>query len=171
MKRLSLKTRLVLLHTALMTLVVSLVLGVLFSVSSQEILANVENALETQVTQAMEDVEYRQGRLEFDSEFLELENGVYLCAYQPGSSSLLYGRLPYGFVYDLPFSDGELRTVAAEDTEYRVLDMVISVEGYGDLVLRGIVSLSDAERDFRFTLRLALILLPMMVGLTAQVGS
>ena len=56
MKRLSLKTRLVLLHTALMTLVVSLVLGVLFSVSSQEILANVENALETQVTQAMEDV-------------------------------------------------------------------------------------------------------------------
>ena len=35
MKRLSLKTRLVLLHTALMTLVVSLVLGVLFSVSSQ----------------------------------------------------------------------------------------------------------------------------------------
>ena len=59
MKRLSLKTRLVLLHTALMTLVVSLVLGVLFSVSSQEILANVENALETQVTQAMEDVEFR----------------------------------------------------------------------------------------------------------------
>ena len=170
MKRLSLKTRLVLLHTALMTLVVSLVLGVLFSVSSQEILANVENALETQVTQAMEDVEYRQGRLEFDSEFLELENGVYLSAYQPGSSSLLYGRLPYGFVYDLPFSDGELRTVAAEDTEYRVLDMVASVDGYGDLVLRGIVSLSDAERDFRFTLRLALILLPMMVGLTALCG-
>ena len=170
MKRLSLKTRLVLLHTGLMTLVVSLVLGVLFSVSSQEILTNVENTLETQVTQAIEDVEYRQGRLEFDSEFLELENGVYLSAYQPGSSSLLYGRLPYGFVYDLPFSDGELRTVAAEDTEYRVLDMVISVEGYGDLVLRGIVSLSDAERDFRFTLRLALILLPMMVGLTALCG-
>ena len=170
MKRLSLKTRLVLLHTGLMTLVVGLVLGVLFSVSSQEILANVESALETQVARAMEDVEYRQGRLEFDSEFLELEGGVYLSAYQPGSSSLLYGRLPYGFAYDLPFSDGELRTVTSEDTEYRVLDMRISVENYGDLMIRGIVSLSDAERDFRFTLRVALILLPMLVGLTALSG-
>ena len=170
MRRLSLKTRLVLLHTGLMTLVVCLMLGVLLSASSQEILANVENALETRVTQAVEDVEYRQGRLEFDSEFLELENGVYLSAYQPGSSSLLYGRLPYGFVYDLPFSVGELRTAAAGDTEYRVLDMEIPVEGYGNLILRGIVSLSDAERGFRFTLRLVLILLPVLVGLTALCG-
>ena len=80
----------------------------------------------------MEEVEYRQGRLEFDSELLSLENGVYLSVYQPGDSSLLYGRLPYGFAYDLALSDGELRTVTAGEAEYYVLDLEFPVEGYGD---------------------------------------
>ncbi len=78
MKRLSLKTRLALFYTGLMTLVLGLVLGVLFSVSSQEILTSVQNTLEERVSSSIEDVEFRQGRLEFDSELLSLENGVYL---------------------------------------------------------------------------------------------
>lgn len=170
MKRLSLKTRLALFYTGLMTLVLGLVLGVLFSVSSQEILTGVQNTLEERVSSSIEDVEFRQGRLEFDSELLSLENGVYLSVYQPGDFSLLYGRLPYGFAYDLAFSDGELRTVSAGEAEYYVLDLEFPVEGYGDLVLRGVVSLSDAERDFRFTLRLALILFPLLIALTALCG-
>ena len=170
MKRLSLKTRLALFYTGLMTLVLGLVLGVLFSVSSQEILTGVQNTLEERVSSSIEDVEFRQGRLEFDSELLSLENGVYLSVYQPGDFSLLYGRLPYGFAYDLAFSDGELRAVSAGEAEYYVLDLEFPVEGYGDLVLRGVVSLSDAERDFRFTLRLALILFPLLIALTALCG-
>ena len=170
MRRLSLKTRLVLFHTGLMTLVVCLVLAVLFSVSSQEILANVQNNLEERVSSSLEDVVYQNGRLEFDSELLELENGVYLSVYQPDSPSLLYGRLPYGFAYDLPFSDGELRTVTQDGVEFSVLDIQFPVEGYGDLVLRGVLSLSDAERDFRFTLRLALVLSPVLILLTALCG-
>ncbi len=170
MKRLSLKTRMVLFHTGLMTLVVCAVLAVLFSVSSQEILANVQRNLEERVSHSMENVEYRQNRLEFDSDLLALENGVYLSVYEPGSDQLLYGKLPYGFTYDLPFSDGELRTVTAGKTEYYVLDMGFPVEEYGDLVMRGVVSISDAERDFRYTLRMALILSPLIVILTALCG-
>ena len=90
MKRLSLKTRMVLFHTGLMTLVVCAVLAVLFSVSSQEILANVQRNLEERVSHSMENVEYRQNRLEFDSDLLALENGVYLSVYEPGSDQLLY---------------------------------------------------------------------------------
>lgn len=170
MKRLSLKTRMVLFHTGLMTLVVCAVLAVLFSVSSQEILANVQRNLEERVSHSMENVEYRQNRLEFDSDLLALENGVYLSVYEPGSDQLLYGKLPYGFTYDLPFSDGELRTVTAGKTEYYVLDMEFPVEGYGDLVMRGVVSISDSEQDFRYTLRMALILSPLIVILTALCG-
>lgn len=170
MKRLSLKTRLVLLHTGLMTLVVCGLLGVLFSVSSQEILTNVQNTLEERVSQSVEEVEYENGRLEFDSELLVLENGVYLSVYDPGDGQLLYGKLPYGFAYDLPFSDGELRTVTSGKTDFYVLDLEFPVEGYGNLVLRGIVSISDAEKDFRFTLRLALFLSPLILLLTALCG-
>ncbi len=170
MKRLSLKTRLVLLHTGVMTLVVCGVLALLFSISSQEILTNVQRSLEDRVAASLENVEYRQGRLEFDSELLELENGVYLSVYAPGSDQLLYGKLPYGFTYNLSFSDGELRTVTAGETEYYVLDMEFPVDGYGDLVIRGIVSISDAERDFRYTLRLAVILSPLIIAVTALSG-
>ena len=162
MKKLSIQTRLVLFHTAAMTLVVALVLGLLFSLSSQEILTSAQATLEERVSQGVEEVEYTQGRLEFDSELLSLENGVYLSVYQPGDSSMLYGRLPYGFAYTLPLSDGELRTVTAGGTEYSVLDLQFPVEGYGTLVMRGVVSLTAAERDFRATLRLALVLLPLL---------
>ena len=50
MKRLSLKTRLVLLHTGMMALVVCIVLALLFSISSREIVSNVENTLEASVS-------------------------------------------------------------------------------------------------------------------------
>lgn len=170
MKKLSIQTRLVLFHTAAMTLVVALVLGLLFSLSSQEILTSAQATLEERVSQGVEEVEYTQGRLEFDSELLSLENGVYLSVYQPGDSSMLYGRLPYGFAYTLPLSDGELRTVTAGGTDYSVLDLQFPVEGYGTLVMRGVVSLTAAERDFRATLRLALVLLPLLVALTALCG-
>ena len=170
MKKLSIQTRLVLFHTAAMTLVVALVLGLLFSLSSQEILTSAQATLEERVSQGVEEVEYTQGRLEFDSELLSLENGVYLSVYQPGDSFMLYGRLPYGFAYTLPLSDGELRTVTAGGTEYSVLDLQFPVEGYGTLVMRGVVSLTAAERDFRATLRLALVLLPLLVALTALCG-
>ena len=87
-----------------------------------------------------------------------------------GDSSMLYGRLPYGFAYTLPLSDGELRTVTAGGTDYSVLDLQFPVEGYGTLVMRGVVSLTAAERDFRATLRLALVLLPLLVGLLVLYG-
>ena len=169
MKKLSLKTRLVLLHTGLMAVVLLLVLWILFSVSSREILSNVQNDLEKNVSEAGKYVEYEDGRLEFDSDLLELENGVYLSVYEP-EGELLYGTIPYGFSYGLAFSDGELRQVSSGGTVFYVLDMEYPVEGYHPLIFRGIASVSDAERDFRFTVYLALLLSPVLLFLTAFCG-
>ena len=55
MKKLSIQTRLVLFHTAAMTLVVALVLGLLFSLSSQEILTSAQATLEERVSQGVEE--------------------------------------------------------------------------------------------------------------------
>ena len=76
MKRMTLKTRLVLLHTAMMTVVVCGVLAVLFSAGFREILTNVRGTLETRVSRSIEDVEYKSGRLEFDSELGARQRGV-----------------------------------------------------------------------------------------------
>ena len=72
MKKMSLKTRLVLLHTGMMVFVVCIVLALLFSISSHEILSNVENTLEESVAGAFEDITYKNGRVEFDSDLMDL---------------------------------------------------------------------------------------------------
>lgn len=169
MKRLSLKARLVLLHTAMMTVVVCVLLAILFSISSREILANTQTTLEERVSGSTESIEYRDGKLRFDSELLELEGGVYLSVYE-ANHDLLYGKIPFGFPYDLSFQSGELRTVPAEGTRYSVLDLVYTVEGYHEIVVRGIVSVDDAEHSFQFMLRAALLMLPLLVVLTAVSG-
>lgn len=170
MKKMSLKTRLVLLHTGMMILVVSAVLALLFSISSHEILSNIENTLEERVSGAFEDIEFKDGQLEFDSDLMDLEGGVYLSVYEETSFELLYGRVPYGFTYELPFEDGNLRTIHTGETEYYVLDMKVTLQNGQSIMVRGVVSISDAERDFRYTLYIAFILTPLLIFLTAFCG-
>lgn len=166
----TLKSRLVLLHTGLMAFVVCVVLALLFSISSHEIIANVENMLEERVAETVEDIEYENGHLEFDSDLMTLEHGIYLSVYDSSSFDLLYGRIPYGFAYDLPFESGNLRKVAAAEKDYYVFDMEQNIENQYTVLVRGIVSISDAEQDFRYTMHLALILLPLLIFLTAVCG-
>ena len=48
-------------------------LPLLFSISSREIVSNVENTLEASVFGAFEDMEYEDGRWDFDSDLMNLE--------------------------------------------------------------------------------------------------
>ena len=170
MKKWTLKARLVLLHTVMMTCIVALMLALLFSISSSEILSNVEQALEDRVAGAFEDISWDGDRLDVDSDLMSLENGVYLSVYEEESGELLYGRIPYGFLYDLPFSYGSVRTVAAGDENYCVLDEAAVLPPDHAIVVRGVVSTSNAEREVRYALTIALILLPLLVILTALCG-
>ena len=140
----SLKSRLVLLHTGLMAFVVCVVLALLFSMSSHEILANAENMLEERVADTVEDIEYENGRLDFDSDLMTLEQGIYLSVYDKDSFDLLYGRIPYGFAYDLPFENGNLRKITAGEVDYYVFDIEQNIEDEYPVLVRGIISISDA---------------------------
>ena len=169
MKRLSLKTRLVLLHTVLMTLIACAVLALLFSLSSHEILTSVQRQLEERVSESFDSVQYVAGHLDFDSDLMELKNGIYLSVYEE-DHELVYGKIPYGFPYDLEFSNGMVRTISGEGREFYVLDLSFPVEDYHTLMMRGIVSISDAEQNFRYTLRVALLLLPALIVISAVCG-
>lgn len=169
MRRLSLKGKLTLLYTALMTAVVCGVLAILFSLSGKEILSLVQNRLETTVSQAVDDIELDDGVLEFDSDLMNLEHGVYLSVYD-ADGILLYGKIPYGFDNSALFEDGTVRQYNLNGTAYYLMDLFYRIEGYGWTVIRGIVSITDAEEGFLMTVRLAVILLPLMVALTAVMG-
>ena len=83
MRRLSITSRLVLLHTLMMTVVAAVVLGLLFSISSGEILANVQSRLRERVNESFDDIEVVHGSLRFDNDFLEISDGIPTSSVRP----------------------------------------------------------------------------------------
>ena len=77
MKRISLKMKLTLLYTLLMSGVVVILLALLFSLSSRQILSSVQARLRQQVYDAAGDVEFEDGTLDFDSDFDDMEGGAF----------------------------------------------------------------------------------------------
>lgn len=169
MKRLSLKIKLTMIFTLLMTGVICGVLALLFSLSSQELLSGVQVRLEQEVAKAREDIELRNGKLKFDSDLLDLDHGIYLSVYA-SDGTLLYGKIPYDFDNSVPFQDGEIRKIQGADSEFYLLDMVFEITDYGVVDVRGITSITEAESSFSLTLRLAVIFLPLLVLVTAFFG-
>ena len=168
-KRLSIKARLTLLYTLLMTALFAIIAALLFSLGAQAILSDTQSLLQTRVSSSFDDVRYRQGRLEFDSDLLQVEDGVYLSVYDAGGE-LLYGRLPYHFTYDLPFVEDSVRRIDTQQLSYYVLDMSFLAENGETLRMRGVISITDAERNFRFILQLAFLLFPLFIVLSAILG-
>ncbi|MCI5648829.1 MAG: sensor histidine kinase [Fusicatenibacter sp.] len=169
MKKVSLKVKLTFLYTVLMSAVVFGILAILFSISSQELLGNVQNQLEKQVMDARENIRFDGEKLRFDSDLLELEHGIYLSVYA-SDGTLLYGKIPYGFDNQIPFEDGSVRRYQGVSAEYYVMDLVYRVSDYGVVDIRGVVSVTAAEANFRSTVHLAVIFLPLLVLLSAALG-
>lgn len=140
-----------------------------FSLSSQELLAGVQIRLEQEVAGARDDIEFRNGKLKFDSDLLDLDYGVYLSVYS-SDGTLIYGKIPYDFDNSFPFVDGEIRRIQGKDSEFFLMDMVFEITDYGVVDVRGITSITEAESSFSMTLRLAVILLPFLVMVTAVLG-
>lgn len=170
MKRLSLKWRLVILHTIVMTLVMVFVLTLLFSISSKEISANVKSELQDRVSESFDYISIKNGAIVFDKDFLEIKDGIYLSAYDGDDLDLLYGKIPYGFHYDLGFLKDDIREIKVTDVNYYVLDSDVILADGQKLTIRGIVSIDAAQREYALTLRIALILLPLLFFLTIVSG-
>ncbi len=166
MRRLSLKVKLTLLYTVLMTAVTGGVLALLFSLSGKELLA-VQGQLEQRVSEAGEDIEWDDGKLRFDADLLSLEYGVYLSVYD-ADGYLLYGKVPYGFDNSAVFEDGTVREYSADGADFYMMDLFYQVKDYGAVVIRGVTSITDAEASFRFAIRLAAILMPLLTVLMAM---
>ncbi|RHV36903.1 HAMP domain-containing protein [Ruminococcus sp. OM05-10BH] len=169
MKRLSLKLKVTLLYSFFMTLLTCAALAILFSLSNQEILASTQNTLKKQVQESMEDIEWKDGSFDVDSDFYNLDGGVYLSLYTE-SGNLLYGRIPYGFDLNPEFSDSQLQTLTDSSQRWYVFDLAHRISGYGLVYIRGISSVTDAESSFRITIHFAMIVLPLLVVLTAVIG-
>ena len=169
MKRFSIRAKLTLLYTLLSTIIVCIILGILFSLGEQQILTNAKHTLEERVSSSLKEIHINDGKVKFDSELMELEDGVYLSVYNQ-YKELLYGRIPYVFSNDSPLENGYIREITSNHTRYYVMDISTPLNENEVLYVRGILSLSKTESTFYNVLRLALILLPLFILLTAVIG-
>lgn len=168
MKKVPLKWKLTILYAVFMILMTGIMLSILFSLSSSEILSSVETDLENDVFGAFEDIQWDGKRLKIDRDFYEVEKGIYLSAYNSGES-LIGGRIPYEFTLNVPLGEG-LRRLTQEGISWYIWDTSSNIEGYGKVYVRGITSITEAESSLRVTLRLSVILFPLLVVLAASLG-
>ena len=64
-----------------MTLLTCAALAILFSLSNKEILASTQNTLKKQLHESLKDIEWEDGSFDLDSDFYNLDGGVYLSLY------------------------------------------------------------------------------------------
>lgn len=168
MKRLTLRWKLTLLYTFFMMILTIGMLGILFSLSSNAILDSAHRELKDRVWEAFDELEWEDGELEIDSDLLETEEGVYLSVYD-ADGNMIGGRVPHRFAHEEELVEG-LKKISLEGKEWYVLDAVSEIEQYGPVFVRGIMSVSKEESSLAVTLRLSVILFPLMVFLTAGLG-
>lgn len=105
-------------------------------------------------------IDYGEGFLEIDDDFLDVVNGVYTALYEE-NRTLLYGENPVARVSEnLAFLNGKIQTVTDKGIKYYVYDRHLEGKNLEGLWLRGIVSEADGTEQIHFLARLSLILLP-----------
>lgn len=169
MKKLSIKMRVTLWYSLLMLLLAGLVLGFMGFVSEYIAKSNTKNALIVVVESNMEEVEYEDGELEIDDDFLFFKNGVSSLVYS-AQGQLIDGHIPRGFQSDEPLEDNNLHMVSSGGQRFYCYDRRIRFTEEEDLWIRGIIAVDENAGMMGTILRAATILLPFIVLIAALVG-
>ena len=169
MKRFSLKLKLTAMYSFFMVLVTCICLAILFSLSGKEILTSAQMHLKERVHESADEIELEDGEFEIDSDFYSLDQDVYLALYDAGGH-FLYGKIPAGFGQIPQFRDGTVQAVKSGTEQWYVYDVQYEMESNQEFYIRGVISVTGAQREFLIAVRLAVILMPMIVILTALIG-
>ena len=169
MKRFSLKLKLTAMYSFFMVLMTCLCLAVLFSLSGNEILTSAQMHLRERVQESADEIELEDGEFEIDSDFYSLDNNVYLALYDTGGN-FLYGKVPPGLGQAPQFGDGKIQTVKSRTEQWYVYDVQYEMENGQEFYIRGVVSVTETQKEFLIAVRFAVILLPLTVILTALIG-
>lgn len=167
MKNLSIKVRVTLWYTLLMTVLMALVLGLLFFLGDRQIIAASQSQLKQIVHDSLDEIEYDDGKLEIDDDLRLDQNGVYVIVCDE-SGTPVFGTFPTAFLPEL--RQNELQTVQTDSGPWVVYDLEATVEGGATVWIRGVMLQNEATRSISILLRLAMVLLPLFVVLIALGG-
>lgn len=187
MKNLSIRVKITAWFSGIMAFIVAVTFGIIFwvsnSVTQKSIQDNLIEIVELNVDEIEfyeeknyrkelhgdQYIEYSDGYLEIDDDFLDQVNGIYSSLYQE-TGKLLYGENPSVRAgMEIPFSDGIVKKVTWNRTVYYVYDRLLSGYGIDGLWLRGMVSRNQGTQQLQWLVRLSIIALPALL-LLAVIG-
>lgn len=159
----SVKAKLTIYNTVLMTVMVSLVIFFMVSISGSVINISAQSELKSVVHENVEEIEYKNGSLDFeDVEFYE-DQVTTLIYSQEGE--LLGGSSRYGFME--PLIHGQLINVKQDEVEYLIYDVLHESKRGENVYVRGIISTSTVSDTLNIILILAIVMLPIFILLSA----
>ena len=169
MKRLSIRMRVTLWFTAMMSLLAVLMLLFLYLAGQRTVRSLLRDRLTHVVQNSLDYIELDDGRLELDDDMDFFVNGVYRSIYD-AEGRMLYGRIPEKYNGIQAFQDDTMQQFDDEDTNWYIYDIQYEVKGYDTVWVRGILSSESANSTFASLFHLALIALPCLVFLAALGG-
>lgn len=168
MKKLSIRLRVTLWFTALMTLLVAIVLAFLFSVSSSLVHSESQKKLENLVNLVRTEL-LADGESEIPDEFVSGHDESYIAVFA-ADGSLLHGNLPPDLELNLPFADQKTQTFENNGKNWTVYDRQVILADQSIKWVRGIVANREEGTTYSAMLRLALFASPFLILLAAAGG-
>ncbi|MCD8327515.1 MAG: HAMP domain-containing histidine kinase [Ruminococcus sp.] len=188
MKRLSARVKITLWFSIALVLIVLLTYVLIFSVNRQVVQKTIRDSLIETVENNVDEIEfynyvsaadidddmdffiqYDDGYLEIDDDFLDEVNQVYTALYTSNGEFVYGENIIASETVELEFSDSSVQKITVDGELYYVYDKQLEAKGLDNLWLRGTVSETQGEHDFTTTARISLIILPLLV-LAAIVG-
>ncbi len=162
MNKVSAKIMLTLFTTFLMLLMASILIGLMFSMGDDIVLAN-------SLSQLTEVVDDNSDELEFDDGLLDLDDvdffkeGVYTLLYSQDGVHIA-GDFPEEGITTQPFRDQETNEFTADGTLYYTYDRLATVEDSSALIwVRGIIGVDEVVTATSNILQMALLFMPFFV--------
>jgi len=169
MRKLTIKLKITLWFTAFMIMLCAAVFVFIAFVSDSTATRDVRNNLTSLVDRNTREIDYDDGRLDIEDDFIAFQNGIScILFYEDGKK--ISGNAPYDALEEEPFEDGRIRPVKIDDDTYLVYDRLITMKRHDAVWVRGVVSESSGAISVSAVSSAALIALPLLIILAAVGG-
>lgn len=169
MKKLTIKLKLTLWFTIFMILLAAVFFAFTAFISGSTAAHQTRGALIGLVDGNLDEVEYDDGRLEIDDDFISYRNGIY-CLILNQQGEKINGYYLYPEMADIAPEDGSIQIFQVDGETCLIYDRLIRFKQHEDIWLRGIVRESGALINSPAVTRALLTALPLLICMAAVGG-
>lgn len=172
MKKLTIKLRITLWFSIMMILLYAVIFVFITFVSNSTASRDNQGILANLVDNNVEEIDYDDGALEVDDDFIAFRDGVYCLVYYESGEKYI-GNTPIQELDELdevPFENGNVRSVTVEGESYLIYDRLVVFKHHPDVWVRGIVKEYKGAVTSQTVYQAVLITFPILILLAAVGG-